>query len=104
MTRLQDHYREKVVPELTAEVRLQEPDGSAANREDHGQHRRRQGHPGQKLLDNAVGDLTKITGQKPVITKAKKSIANFKFARRLSRSAAWSRCAASECTSSSTAW
>ena len=32
-----------------------------------------------KLLDAAVEDLTTITGQKPVITKAKKSIANFKL-------------------------
>src|SRR6185436_2242549 len=32
-----------------------------------------------KALDAAVGDLTAITGQKPVITKAKKSIANFKL-------------------------
>ena len=31
-----------------------------------------------KSLENAVGDMTKIAGQKPVITKAKKSIANFK--------------------------
>ncbi len=32
-----------------------------------------------KLLDEAVAELTQITGQKPVITKAKKSIANFKL-------------------------
>ena len=32
-----------------------------------------------KLLDDAVADLTQITGQKPVITIAKKSIANFKL-------------------------
>ena len=32
-----------------------------------------------KVLDSAVGDLEKISGQKPVITKAKKSIANFKI-------------------------
>ena len=32
-----------------------------------------------KALDGAVDDLTKITGQKPVITKAKKSIATFKL-------------------------
>lgn len=32
-----------------------------------------------KLLDAAVEDLSIITGQKPVITKAKKSIANFKI-------------------------
>ncbi len=31
-----------------------------------------------KLLDAAVADLTKLSGQKPVITKAKKSIAGFK--------------------------
>ena len=31
-----------------------------------------------KLLDAAVADLTKIAGQKPVITRAKKSIAGFK--------------------------
>jgi large subunit ribosomal protein L5 len=33
----------------------------------------------QKLLDAAVGDLTIISGQKPAITKAKKSIAGFKL-------------------------
>lgn len=32
-----------------------------------------------KLLDDAVNELTLITGQKPVITKAKKSIAGFKL-------------------------
>ena len=32
-----------------------------------------------KSLDNAISDLTIITGQKPVITKAKKSIAAFKL-------------------------
>lgn len=32
-----------------------------------------------KSLDNAISDLTQITGQKPVITKARKSIAAFKL-------------------------
>ena len=32
-----------------------------------------------KVLDAVVGDLTKITGQKPIITRARKSIANFKL-------------------------
>ena len=32
-----------------------------------------------KALDAAVGDLSAITGQKPVITRAKKSVANFKL-------------------------
>jgi large subunit ribosomal protein L5 len=33
----------------------------------------------KKVMDNAVGDLTKIAGQKPVITKSRKAIANFKI-------------------------
>jgi large subunit ribosomal protein L5 len=32
-----------------------------------------------KLLDGAVDDLVRISGQKPVITRAKKSVANFKL-------------------------
>ena len=32
-----------------------------------------------KVIDAAMADLTAITGQKPVVTKAKKSIANFKL-------------------------
>jgi len=32
-----------------------------------------------KAIENAMGDLMIITGQKPVVTKAKKSIANFKL-------------------------
>jgi len=33
----------------------------------------------KKVLDNAVSDMEKISGQKPVVTKAKKSIAGFKL-------------------------
>jgi hypothetical protein len=33
----------------------------------------------KKLLENAVGDMTKISGQKPVVTKARKAIAAFKI-------------------------
>ena len=32
-----------------------------------------------KILENVVGDISKITGQKPIITKARKSVANFKL-------------------------
>jgi large subunit ribosomal protein L5 len=32
----------------------------------------------KKLIDNAIGDLEKISGQKPLVTKARKSIAGFK--------------------------
>lgn len=33
----------------------------------------------KKILDNAVGDMQKISGQKPVVTKARKAIAGFKI-------------------------
>lgn len=33
----------------------------------------------KKILENAIGDMTKIAGQKPVATKARKSIAGFKI-------------------------
>lgn len=33
----------------------------------------------KKILENAVGDMTKISGQKPVVTKSKKSIAVWKI-------------------------
>ncbi|GHT90767.1 50S ribosomal protein L5 [Betaproteobacteria bacterium] len=33
----------------------------------------------KKVLENAVGDMLKIAGQKPVVTKARKSIAGFKI-------------------------
>ena len=33
----------------------------------------------KKVMDKAVGDLTAITGQKPIVTKARKSVASFKI-------------------------
>jgi large subunit ribosomal protein L5 len=33
----------------------------------------------KKIMENAVGDMQKIAGQKPVVTKAKKSVAAFKI-------------------------
>ena len=33
----------------------------------------------KKIMDNAVGDMQKISGQKPVVTKSRKSIATFKI-------------------------
>jgi large subunit ribosomal protein L5 len=79
MARLQDHYRKTVVPELMKKfgykTSMQVPRiekvtlnmGVGETTQD------------KKILDNAVGDLSKIAGQKPVVTKAKKSIATFKI-------------------------
>ena len=56
-----------------------------------------------KVLDPAVAELQQITGQKPVITKAKKVHRRLQGARGQRPSASWSRCAATACTSFSTA-
>jgi large subunit ribosomal protein L5 len=77
--RLQLHYREKVVPDLMkkfgyktsmqvprlSKITLNMGVGEAV--------------ADKKVMDNAVGDLTKIAGQKPVVTKSRKAIAAFKI-------------------------
>jgi len=78
MTRLQEHYREKVVPELTQKFGYKSPMEVPRIQKITVNVGVGKATQDRKLLDNAVGDLTKITGQKPVLTKAKKSIANFK--------------------------
>jgi large subunit ribosomal protein L5 len=77
--RLQSHYREKVVPDLMkrfgytsmmqvprlTKITLNMGVSEAVS--------------DKKVMDHAVGDLTKISGQKPVVTKSKKAIAGFKI-------------------------
>ncbi|MFL6661190.1 MAG: 50S ribosomal protein L5 [Rhizobacter sp.] len=77
--RLQQVYREKIVPELVqkfgyksvmqvprlTKITLNMGVSEAVS--------------DKKVMDNAVGDLTKISGQKPVVTKSKKAIAGFKI-------------------------
>ena len=80
MARLLEHYREVVVPQLQRGVRLQEPDAGAAAREDrhqHGGRRRRQRT--RRSSTNATAELTKLSGQKPAICRARRSVANFKL-------------------------
>ena len=78
-TRLETIYKETIVPKLTerfgyknpmqvprlSKVTLNMGVGEAVG--------------DKKILDHAVGDMTKIAGQKPVITKARKAIAGFKI-------------------------
>ena len=77
--RLQQVYREKVVPQLVAKfgyksvmevprltkITLNMGVSEAVS--------------DKKVMEHAVGDLTKIAGQKPVVTKSKKAIAGFKI-------------------------
>jgi large subunit ribosomal protein L5 len=78
-SRFHTQYREKVVPDLMKQfgyktvmqvpritkITLNMGVGEAVN--------------DKKNIEMAVGDLTKISGQKPVVTKARKAIANFKI-------------------------
>ncbi|MDY6955371.1 MAG: 50S ribosomal protein L5 [Pseudomonadota bacterium] len=79
MARLQQTYQEKVVPELMsrfayrnvmevpriAKISLNMGLGEAV--------------ADKKIIDHAVRDMTQIAGQKPMVTKARKSIAGFKI-------------------------
>ena len=79
MARLQEYYKQSVVPQLRerfgyksimevpriTKVTLNMGVGEAVG--------------DKKILENAVGDMTKIAGQKPVVTKARKAIAGFKI-------------------------
>jgi large subunit ribosomal protein L5 len=79
MARLQQYYRDTVLPQLMEKLGLQNPMevpritkitinmgvGEAVG--------------DRKVMDHAVADLTKISGQKPVICPARKSVAGFKI-------------------------
>jgi len=79
MARLKEHYKAEVAPALMKQFGyksvMQIPRiekvvvnvGCGEAREN------------AKILDNVANDLAQITGQKPVITRARKSIANFKL-------------------------
>ena len=79
MARLQEYYKQTVAPELRekfayksimevpriTKITLNMGVGEAVG--------------DKKVLDHAVSDMTKIAGQKPVVTKARKAIAGFKI-------------------------
>src|SRR5213596_438191 len=77
--RLRQHYQKSVLPALTKEFGYKNV--MAAPRLDKITINIGLGEATQnaKLMDGAVNELTQIAGQKPVITKAKKSIAAFKL-------------------------
>ena len=79
MPRFQTHYREKAIPELMnkfgfkshmevprfKKITLNMGLGEAVN--------------DKKIIETAVNDLSRIAGQKPIVTKARKAIAGFKL-------------------------
>ncbi len=77
--RFQQQYREKVVPELMEQFgfsSVMEVPRFTKVTLNMGVG---EGVADKKIIDNAAGDLTKIAGQKAVITKARKAIAGFKI-------------------------
>ena len=79
MTRLQDFYREKVVPQLTEKFGYKSPMQVPRISQITLTMGVSEAVADKKVMEHAVGDLTKIAGQKPVVTKAKKAIAGFKI-------------------------
>lgn len=79
MTRLQDRYEKEIIPAMMEKFGytniMQVPrlekiviNMGVGEAKDN-----------QKVLESAVNDLTLISGQKPILTRAKKSVANFKI-------------------------
>jgi len=77
--RLQQFYREKVVPELTQKFGYKSPMQVPRLTKITLNMGVSEAVADKKVMDHAVGDLTKIAGQKPVVTKSKKAIAGFKI-------------------------
>ena len=79
MARLQDHYRENVVKQLSEQFGYKSPMEVPRIEKITLNMGVGEAVADKKVMDNAVADMTRIAGQKPVITKARKSIAGFKI-------------------------
>ncbi|MBV9082034.1 MAG: 50S ribosomal protein L5 [Acidobacteriaceae bacterium] len=77
--RLREHYRNTVVPALTKEFSYQNPMAVPKIEKVAINIGLGEATGNSKLMDGAVNELAAIAGQKPVVTKAKKSIAAFKL-------------------------
>jgi large subunit ribosomal protein L5 len=78
MARLKQFYREKVVPQLKQDLKLANPMEVPRITKITLNMGVGEAVADRKVIDAAVGDMTKITGQKPVVCKARKAIATFK--------------------------
>src|SRR5580658_9717164 len=79
MARLKAFYREKVVPQLKADLNLANPMQVPRITKITVNMGVGEAVADRKVIDAAVGDMAKITGQKPVICKSRKAIATFKL-------------------------
>jgi large subunit ribosomal protein L5 len=79
MARLREHYKKEVVPALVKGFSYQNPMEVPKMVKIVVNMGLGEAIQNVKILDSAVEEMTKIAGQKPVITKARKSIATFKL-------------------------
>ena len=79
MTRLQEIYRDKIAPGLIEQFGYKSAMEVPRITKITLNMGVSEAVADKKVMDNAVGDLTKIAGQKPVVTKARKAIAGFKI-------------------------
>ena len=79
MARLQEFYRETVVPRLRADLKIENAMQVPRISKITVNMGVGEAVADRKVMDAAVTDLTKITGQKPLVTKSRKAIASFKL-------------------------
>jgi len=79
MARLQQYYRETVVPELMKSLGVTNPMQVPKITRITVNMGVGEAVADKKAMDGAVGDLTALTGQKPLVTKSRKAIASFKL-------------------------
>jgi large subunit ribosomal protein L5 len=79
MARLQKLYRDKIVTELQKNLGLENPMQVPKITRITVNMGVGEAVADKKAMDGAVGDLTALTGQKPLVTKSRKSIASFKL-------------------------
>ena len=78
MATLQEHYKNNVIKELTKQFGYQSSMQVPKITKITLNMGLGEAVADKKIIENAVNDISKIAGQKPVVTKARKSVANFK--------------------------
>jgi large subunit ribosomal protein L5 len=79
MARLQEYYRATIVPRLREDLKIENAMQVPRITKITVNMGVGEAVADRKVMDAAVTDLTKITGQKPLITKSRKAIASFKL-------------------------
>lgn len=79
MARLKDYYKDTVVKALTEQFGYKSPMEVPRIQKITLNMGVGEAVADKKVMENAVDDMQKIAGQKPIVTKAKKSVASFKI-------------------------